>query len=776
MGALTGYRVLDFSEGIPGPLATALLADHGAEVIKVEGPQGDRMDEHPGYLAWNRNKQRIRLDVRSPDGLAAALRLLETADVAVFDSSPGELERLGFDATALQARNPALLHVWLPMFGTDGPWTDLPHDDGLLAALTGQSFLQFSYEDVPVWLVTPVVSYHYALGAAVAIAASLFERLQSGRGQSLVMTGLDALAISQSGSVIDAPDMVRMGSSIPGARGGTANYRLYRCADGEWLFLGTLTPKFFLRALDLLDLLDLLSREDVAGEVLNLFRGPAALAAVEALDRKFAEKPRAEWLRILEEADLPRAPVGVREDWFRGEVVEANEMCVSLTHPRLGPVLIPGVPAKLQGTPGEVQSLLADTSVAALAPHAPVLRAGRSPSRQQPSESGGPLTGVRVLDFGGYIAGTFGPTVLAAFGADVIKIEGLEGDPFRFAALSAIGHNQGKRSLAIDLKAPLVRETIHDLVRHADLVLDNFRKGVPERLGIDYGTLRGVKPDIITCSVTGYGWGPMADRPGFDPLVQAESGMMKAQGGEREPVFYQLPVNDESTAIMNAFGMVLALIARERSGVGQKVETALANQSVLLQSGELTWFEGRPPAPVGDMDCRGTGAFRRLYRCADGWIAVACTTADEAAGLCEALGHPEWLDGIPYSSVLDQSVASPVAEAAGSELIVRKLNDALATLLTAGVPAAPAYRIEELRAGGWLGREGFEMETVYPLVGPLTSVRGYATWSRTAAGFDRGCPMVGQHSIEVLRESKIPEDRIDRLVAEGSVAQWEPGG
>ncbi len=776
MSALTGYRILDFSQGIPGPMATMLLSDHGAEVIKVEGPGGDRMRDHPGYLAWNRNKVRVRLDLESPGGRGSVARLLETADVAVFDCRPGELERLGLDPAALHESNPALLHVWLPMFGTSGPWSGLPHDDGLLTALTGHSFLQFSYEDVPVWLVAPMVSYHYALGAATAIAASLFERLRSGRGQSLVMTGMDALAISQSGSVIDAPGMVRTGASIPGARGGTPNYRLYRCADGEWLFLGTLTPKFFLRALDVLGLLDLMAREDVGGEILNLFIGPAALAAVEALDRKFAEKPRAEWVRILEEADIPRGAVGVREQWFRGEVVEANEMCVALPHPRLGTVLVPGVPAKLKETPGEVRSLMRDTTVPALPTHAPVLLSGNPAGPREAPAGGGPLAGVRVLDFGGYIAGTFGPTVLAAFGADVIKLESLEGDPFRFAALSAIGHNQGKRSLAIDLKAPLAREAVHDLLRGADLVLDNFRKGVPERLGLDYETLREVKPDIIACSVTGYGWGPMAERPGFDPLVQAESGMMRAQGGDREPVFHQLAVNDESTAIMNAFGMLVALIARERFGFGQKVETALVNQSVLLQSDELTWFEGRSPAPVGDLDCRGTGAFRRLYECADGWVAVACTSADEAAGLCGALGHPEWLEGIPHSAVLDEPAGGQLADAAAAELLGRRREAALAVLLAAGVPAAPAYRIEDLRREGWLGREGFEMETVHPLVGPLKTVSGYATWSRTPAAFPRGCPMVGEHSVQVLREAGVPEVRISALIADGSIIQWEPGG
>ena len=361
----------------------------------------------------------------------------------------------------------------------------------------------------------------------------------------------------------------------------------------------------------------------------------------------------------------------------------------------------------------------------------------------------GPLAGVTVIDLGGYIAGTFAPTVLAAFGANVVKVEALDGDPFRFAGLVAVGHNQGKRSLAIDLKHPKGREALHQMVRSADLVLDNFRAGVLERLGLDYETLNSVNPDIICCSVTGYGRGAMRERPGFDPLVQAESGMMAAQGGPKEPIFYQLPITDESTAIMAAFGMVTALVARQRTGKGQGVETCLANQSVLLQSGELTWYEGRPEAPIGDMDCLGESAMQRLYECADGWVALACRTTTQFQQLAAGMGHPEWVALTTAEEALraprDGELAETVAEAFAS----MGRDEVLDRLLTRGAPVAPAFGILELGSSDWFEANERYMETDHPQFGPVKSVsrlrdvERYPGGLHTARTHDRGALIRG---------------------------------
>ena len=155
-------------------------------------------------------------------------------------------------------------------------------------------------------------------------------------------------------------------------------------------------------------------------------------------------------------------------------------------------------------------------------------------------------------------------------------------------------------------------------------MIDNYRPGVLKRLGIDWESLRSVNPDVISASITGFGeGGPFGEDAGFDPVLQAMSGMMRAQGGESDPVFYTVPVNDVAASAVIAFGCVLALFHRTRTGQAQRLHTSLAAMSVLLQAEALARYEGRPPAPVGSRDHLGPHPDDRFYRAADGWFRVA---------------------------------------------------------------------------------------------------------------------------------------------------------
>lgn len=767
--AFGGIRVLDFTQGIAGPLACMLLADFGAEVIKVAPPGGDRMKGEPGYIMWNRNKRRVVLDVHRYDDLRVTRELLATADVAVFDCAPGELERSGLDAVTLRAANPALLHVWLPPFSPAGRWSQLPAEDSLISALGSVSHLQYSYEERPIHLVTPQVTYAHGMLAAGAMTAGLFERAKTGVGRSLVVSGLDAVASVESGGTIRAEGMFRLASRT--SRGGVPNYRLYECSDGLWLFLGTLTPAFFLKALDAMGLMELMAIEGVDGELTNLWRPPHNATAIAALDARFAEKPREEWLRILHDADVPRAPVGRREEWFHSETVAANKMRLEFEHPKFGRVEMPGVPVKLSDTPGSLRHLLEETKPEALPAHEPA-HIGSTASEATVAVRRAPLEGVRVLDLGAFIAGTFANAILANLGADVIKVEGLDGDPFRTYGLGFVGHNRGKRGLAIDLKSEKGREAFYDLVRVSDVVLDNYRLGVRERLGIDYETLRAINPRIVSCSVTGYGTsGPLANDPGFDPLVQARSGMMGSQGGNDEPVFYQIAVNDSATAMMAAFGALTALFARERTGLGQNVETCLANQSVFCQSGELTWYEGRAAADPGARDCLGANALRRFYECADGWVAVACRRPEQFAQVAAALGHTEWAGRMTAERALAEPVEGTLAGLIAGALKEMPRAEAIDRLLTRGVPAVPALRSEEFFEDAWALENHYFEDFEHPQFGSLRGPRGYATWDGVPGTFAYRSPLLGEHSSEVLRECGFDEARIAALVAAGVVVQ-----
>ncbi len=564
-------------------MAAMLLGDFEAEVVKAEPPGGDRWKDHPGYQVFNRNKQVTTLDLDTAAGLAAAEALIAGADVAIFSDPPGRLEALGLDAETLTAAHPGLIHAWMPPYGTRGAWSQIPPHHSLLTALSGVAFRQGAYADQPIHLVLPLIWYGQGVMGASAIGAALLERQKSGKGQAVTVSGLHGLSeVSGPVRVLEAPPLPR-GQPL----GASPSYRLYRCGDGQWFFLGTLFANFYLKVFQALRIED--RWEELALD---------PLAARDTLVAIFATRPRTEWLQLLQANGVPCAPVGAREAWFAGETVAEAGLRLTFDHPRLGEVAIPAPPARLSETPASVRGLAQPIATPpAWAPRPPPPASGEG-------EGVPPLDGVRVLDLGTVIAGAHAGGVLANLGADVIKIEPVEGDPFRSDGGGFMAYNRGKRGLGLDLKQQAAKQVFYDLVRQSDVVLDNYRFGVRTRLGIDYATLKAINPKIISCSINAYGdKGPRATLPGFDPLLQAEGGMMQAQGGAGgagdEPILHTIPVNDVATAAVVSMSVIAALNARARTGVGQEIITSLMAQSLTFQLAEVVAYEGRPGADVG---------------------------------------------------------------------------------------------------------------------------------------------------------------------------------
>jgi len=752
MSAFAGVRVLDFSSHFASAMAAMHLGDLGAEVIKIDPTADERGRAEPGYLAWNRNKRRLVLDLLRPDDLAEAKRLVVDADVAIFDAPPGGLEELGLDGPTLTGLHDHLIHVWAPPYGERGRWSSLPASHHLLAALTGISRAQSSYSGVPVHLISPQAYYGQANCSAIAIGAALYARARSGRGQAIVVSGLHGAALVMPTTLFEAPRAAVWSAPV----GGAPNYRLYQCADGQWLFLGALFEPIYLRALDATGVLvEVLSDPLIDGDLRAALVEPGARMTMAKLDAAFRTKPRAEWLAILEAADVPSGAVHTREEWFCSETIAANGMRVELQHPELGTVQMPGVSLHMSATPP-------------LAPRLSELLSDRPifPPRAAPVASGvardeAPLAGVKVLDLGVVIAGAYAATILAGLGADVVKIETPSGDPFRSYATAFCSYNRGKRSLVLDLKRSDAREVFFELVAQADVVLDNYRLGVREWLGISYETLRTVNPRIISLSISGYGTeGPQASLPGFDPLLQAQSGLMQAQGGYgSEPVFHHIAVNDVGSAAMSAFAIVAALVACTRTGEGQEVYTSLATQSVLLQIGELTTHPGAPAPPMGARDCIGESALERYYECADGWIAIACATPPRCAALFDALG----LDEVEAQAALAEECHGVLASRIAEALEHLSVERALTRLGEAGAPAVPVLTVDETYADAYLRENDYYESYLDPAFGPAEGPGCIARFTRTKSAYRRAAPMLGEHSIEVLREFDIPRGLIGAL-------------
>ena len=746
LSAYRGLRVADFSQGVSGPMAAMFLGDFEAEVVKVEPPGGDRLKAHPGYQAFNRNKQVKTLDLETDQGLAAARALIAGADVAVFSDPPGDLEAKGLDAATLTSAHPGLVHAWLPPYGTEGAWSRIPPHHSLLTALSGVAFRQGAYEDQPVHLVLPLIWYGQGVLGASAIGAALLERQRSGRGQAVTVSGLHALSeVSGPVRVLDAPPLPR-GQPL----GASPSYRLYQCADGQWFFLGCLFANFYLKCFECLG---------IAQHFEALALDP--LRARDVLMTAFRSRPRTEWLQILQDNGVPCAPVGSREAWFAGETVASGELRLSFRHPELGEVAIPAPPARLSVTPASVRGLAEPIA------NAPDWSPRPPPTGTGEGEAAAPLGGVRVLDLGTVIAGAHGGGVLANLGAEVIKIEPVDGDPFRSDGGGFMGYNRGKRGLGIDLKQPAARELFYDLVRQADVVLDNYRYGVRKRLQIDYETLKAINPRIISCSINAYGdKGPRMTLPGFDPLLQAEGGMQQGQGGHDEPILHTIPVNDVATAAVVSMAVIAALNARERTGEGQEVVTSLMAQSLTFQLAEVVDYEGRPPNDLGGRDCLGPRALHRFYECADGWLALVCETPEQAAGLGGVLGVD--LGATPLAAPRDGALAQAISRS----LITRSRDATVRSLLAAGVPAAPALRGAEAMESDWLWENQTLEIWTHPRLGDICGVRSYADFSRTPAGFYRPTPDLGEHSSAILREFGFGEDRIAALLSTGAI--FEP--
>ncbi len=741
--AFAGLRVLDAARDMAGALAAMLLADFGAEVLRLDDGAPPRS---PAAIAWNRNKHRHHLDIEDPDRRADRDVLIAGADVIVLDGGPRRLERLDLTPDSLCDRWPRLIPLWTPPYGVQGEMSELPARHGVLMGLGGAAFRQGAWRDVPVWHVTSLAHYAQATLAATAVSAAVLARVRDGKGRSVTVSGLHALAQLACPLAPAGDEGLGRGSPL----GDAPNYRLYRCGDGQWLFLGTLFPHFFARAAEALGL-----------------DGAELTDPGRAIAARLSSAPRAHWLDLFAANDVPAGPVERREQWLEHPILRDNDLAVQAQHPKLGRVRMPGMAARLEATPGAVRHFEIEAAPEILSRFRDA-SAGTSASPFPSRASDLPLAGLRVLDLGTVVAGAYCGAILANFGADVIKIEPAEGDPFRFAVTGFINCNRGKRGLGLDLKTPAGRELFLELARGADVVLDNYRLGVRERLGVDAAALARVNPRIVSCAITAFGSrGAHAPRPGFDPLIQALSGMMAAQGGDEcEPVFHTIPVNDVAAAALSAFAIVAALVAREATGTGQAVETSLAGASAFYQFAELTDFANRPAAPAGGRDCLGFSAVQRFYPCADGWLSIACETPHDIwrlkVALCLGGDGPESdVSTFAGDGALGQRIAAILAE--------RSRAEALAALWAAGVPAGPVHRPAAAQRSAQLWDNAHFALHHHPRWGPLVGARGYAAFDGETPAFTRLEPDLGAHGPEVLFEAGLDRDRILALARAGVI-------
>jgi crotonobetainyl-CoA:carnitine CoA-transferase CaiB-like acyl-CoA transferase len=357
-----------------------------------------------------------------------------------------------------------------------------------------------------------------------------------------------------------------------------------------------------------------------------------------------------------------------------------------------------------------------------------------------------PLDGIRVVDLTSYIAGSYAATMLADMGADVLKIESPSGDSFRELP-GFHAWNRGKRSVCVDLKAPDGVAIVERLARGADVVMENMRPGVAERLGVGEAALRAHNPRLIYCSTTAFGsTGPYVDRPGFDPLLQGLAGIMALQGFGGPPQYLRIAVVDYYAAALTAQGVLAALLVRERTGVAQKVETSLFHAVTALQAGNFVDYPGKQSV------FRDNPTYR-LYQAQDGeWLFLACGNQSFWVKLCQALEMTELAYDPRFASWMlrldNREVLLPIMEA---RFRSRPRDAWLATLRAHDIPAGPVHTIEEFRRHPLTEHHGMARTYAHPEVGTLTLPGSSLLFAQTPTQDVGPAPTLGQHTDPVLR-------------------------
>jgi crotonobetainyl-CoA:carnitine CoA-transferase CaiB-like acyl-CoA transferase len=779
--AFDGVRIIELAQGVAGPYTGMLLAEQGADVIKVEPPQGDYTRGTPGFHIWNRSKRSAIADPAGREGKDLILHLVSTADIVLIDAQPGDEAALDLSYETLARDNPGLIYCHLPAFGSAGSHARRYPDDTLVAAVSGLLGSQWSHRDGGVYLVIPIASYGAALIASGSIAAALCEREHSGQGQQIEVSWLAGAFAMQTGTILYHPEMLRLFSGRLNPLGPIPVYRLYKAQD-DWLFVACGNTTFWNKFC-----LALGQPEWVSDPRYEKAPWGISLQDRDDLAEKIAliiaTKPRTEWLRVLRENDVPCAPVTSRQEFMEYPQTIHNGMRVEIQDPELGPTVQMGVPVQLFHTPGVIK-----TPAPLLGQHhkevaASLRQVKTSPGRPRTPHSAlrtasnglrTPLDGVLVLDFASYIAGTFGPMMLAQLGANVIKVESFQGDAFRSIGFGFLGWNQSKRGLAVNLNSAEGREVVYDLVRKADVVVENLRPGATRRYGIDYETLSQVSPKLIYATVTAFGSsGPDHDQPGFDPLLQSRSGIMRAQGGHGHPPFYlTCGVCDYAAALLAAYGVTAALYARQRTGKGQRVETSLLNASMAVQSGSFIFYDGRPDLENGEPDLWGTSAVYRLYPTANSSLFLAVREESHWRALCATLGRPDLSQRYSFSQAMQESPESGLGRTLAEVFASKTTEEWLALLDAAGVPCAPILPLPALFSDEHVAANNLIATQTHPQWGEVRQTGILSKFSRTPATAPYVAPLLGQHTVEVLQEVVgYEQNRIEKLLSAKVIKQ-----
>ena len=735
----------DLGLGLAGGVPGMILAHLGARVQRVVGSSSPGIDEGVVWgHAWHRDKHIVVAD----DG-DEIFRLLQGADAALVYGSETLVEGRGLGYQELKDANPSLVYARCRPSRTSRGTVE---DFGLLVeARSGFCSQLTGHRPGPIFIDVGAPGSGAAFILTVSVLALLLRRAQSGAGgwsETSLYDGLLATLGTMIGrSERAAPEVERYwekGSTFP-------NF-LYRCSDGELIQVWFGGKGMYASLLATLG-----DEPSTEGYYTDQITG-SLNARAERWKATFARQPRKVWIERLRAAGVACEPVLSPGDVLSDDhVVESGNAEVR--------------------TAGTHREVFVATPISVSAPAEP---GSANPSRRErapaPREGGHLLDGLRVLDFSAFVAGPLAAEVLADLGADVIKVEPPEGEAMRAAAYATASCQRGKRSLALDIGAKEARPVVERLIEWADVVLHNFRVGVSARLGIDEATVFRLNPGAVYCHASAFGTtGRRATYPGNDALMQALTGLERAVGGAgNDPVAPTWIPIDMSGGWLAGAGVLAGLLVRARYGHGCRVATSLLGAGMLIQSGTFQRDGQVVRQPEVDQNQTGYGPGYRIYQGRDGrWFALVVPDQDAWARL---RSQPE-LTSLPETYV-------PVRRSNEERLArdAESLMERVFATATAAESVTGLHRIgllaEPIES---LDRDAFRRAVLDdPVNRQLGRVASYETadwgWFEQIGPLLRcgpsarggphvlALPGIGEHTVEVLRELGIDDDRIESLL------------
>lgn len=801
---LDQVKVLDLSWGIAGPMTTMVMADNGADVIKIEPPQGDPHRNQLGYRAWQRGKRSAVLNLKDEADKADFLALVKTADVLVESFAPGVTARLGIDHEALAQINPRLVYCSITGYGRDNKHADRPAYDALVAARTGllweqrgwpegalnhmsglpdlfadaeidPDWVQGANREGPLFPATYWPSLGAFFSASVGISAALRAREHTGRGQ-LVETSLLQGALAAGTAAwqrAEKPETPGFDSWILSSRAPKGHFR---CSDGRWVHNWVPNPRFILEASkgDRVDANpDLKSQNDPD----RFGTGPEELlvmAHYHPILQEAVEKfPADEWVAAAAKGGMTMQPVRSPEE----SLVDPNFMqdgsVVEVEDPELGRIRQVGMAYKLSANPSQVGA-----PPAAMGAHTDEIKAeAEQAARKAPTPEAGagqlgrPLEGITVLDLGMAIAGPYGTQILSDLGAHVIKVNGLY-DMFWHQVHMAYIANRGKQSITLNMKDPRSMEILTRMIKEADVVHHNMRYSAAERLKIDYESLKKINPKLIYCHTRGFEDGPRKELPGNDQTGACLTGIQYADGGMDDesgrPLWSQTSMGDTGNGFLSAVAVIQALWHRDRTGEGQFVDTSIVNAGLLNTSYAMARPDGSGfDRPRIDGLQYGYSAGHRVYPTHDGrWLCLVLVTQEHWDELFAVLHLGNLLT---YERFADHESRKAndeeLAKLVGNKLKTRNADEWFVDLDAVGVPveivsedfARGLYDDQDFRDRDWV------VSFDHPHVGKVDQIGLCVNLSDTPGKVQGRPPIVGEHTKAILSEMGFDETQMDEM-------------